>query len=230
MKIILYFITVPVIILFLLFSCHRGKSYKNISEGEIHFSIQYLKNEGTMSVEFKPRTLIVSFKHDKILFEILSPFGNQGIINVVNPEKNIFDTYVNLFGTKLYYSAAPGEINPGFDSMYGMIIKKTNKTTEICGYKCHHAEIKFPSMPEQVYDIWYTDEIEVINSNGTTPFRELTGVLMSFYYIMGGSIMKFEAEAVYKKEIPDKAFERRTKYKLISKKDMDKIISDIVNL
>ncbi|MGQ9620420.1 MAG: hypothetical protein ACUVTX_05480 [Bacteroidales bacterium] len=216
-------------LLFFLFSC-RERNYKNISEGEVHYSIEYLKNQGSIAVEFKPRTLIVSFKNDKILFEILSPLGNQGIINIVNPEKGIYDTYVNMLGTRFYYSGSPDEMHPGFSSMNGVVLNKTSRTTVICGFTCHHAEAMFSAVPGKVYDIWYTDEIKVRSSNSSTPFSELNGVLMSFYYIMGGSEMKFEAEAVYKKKISEKIFERKPKYKLISKTDMDKIISDIVNL
>ncbi|HPC99390.1 MAG TPA: hypothetical protein PL040_10520, partial [Bacteroidales bacterium] len=122
------------------------------------------------------------------------------------------------------------EIHPGFSAMVGVKIRKTSRTMEICGFECNHAEAVFPFDTSKVYDIWYTNEIKVKDSNIATPFSEIDGVLMSFYYIMGGSELKFEAEAVYKKEIPDKAFERRTKYKLIDKKDMDKIITDMVNL
>jgi len=215
--------------LFFLHSC-REKGYKNISEGEIHYSIEYIKNHGSVSFELKPKTLVVSFKGDKILFEILSPLGNQGIVNIINPEKGVYDTYVNMLGTKLYYSGSPDEIYPGFSSMDGVILRKTSKTSIICGYNCHHIEAMFPSNPDKVYDIWYTNEIKVKNSNTSTPFSEINGVLMSFYYILGGSEMKFEAEAVYKKTISDKIFERRSKYRLISKKDMDKIITDMVNL
>ena len=42
--------------------------------------------------------------------------------------------------------------------------------------------------------------------------------------------MKFEAETVYNKEIPDKAFTRKPKFRQVDKKDMDKIITDMVNL
>lgn len=223
------YLTTTIFLLVMLHSC-RERGYKNITEGEIYYSIQYIKTQGTMSVDLKPKTLIVTFKGDKILFEILSPVGSQGIVNIINPEKSVYDTYVNIFGTKLYYSGSPEEIHPGFGSMDGVILRNTSKTSEICNYNCHHAEAVFPSDSGNVYDIWYTDEINVKNSNTSTPFKEINGVLMSFYYIMGGTVMKFEAEAVYKKEISEKVFERKTKYKLITKKDMDKIISDIVNL
>jgi hypothetical protein len=114
--------------------------------------------------------------------------------------------------------------------MEGMEIRRTSKTTAICGYNCRNAEITFPSDRNKTYNIWYTDEIRVKNSNACTPFKEIDGVLMSFYFILGKSVMKFEAETVYKKEIPDKAFERRPRFKLVSRENMDNIITDMVNL
>ena len=43
----------------------------------------------------------------------------------------------------------------------------------------------------------------------STPFNQIDGVLMSFFFFIGPSEMHFKAETVYKKEIPDKTFERR---------------------
>lgn len=211
------------------YSC-REKGGKYISEGEIYYTIDYSGSTGSFSRDLMPRNLVVSFKNDKILFEILAPIGNSGIVNLVNPERQIYDTYINMLGTKYFYAGRPGEIHPGFGSMEGMELKKTNKTTVLCGYNCKNAEVTFPSDRDKKYDIWYTDEIKVKNSNLSTPFREVDGVLMSFFFIMGKSQMRFEAETVYKKDIPDKSFERRPKFKLISREDMDKIITDMVNL
>lgn len=210
-------------------SCSE-KGGKYINEGEIHYNIEYISGTGTLSNDLKPRTLIVSFKNDKILFEILSPIGNQGIINLINPETKIYDTYINMIGLRFYYAGTPDELHPGFESMAGMIIKKTTRTTTICGYNCKNAEITFPSDRNKKYNIWYTDEIRVNNSNSSTPFKEIEGILMSFYFFLGNSVMKFEAETVYKKNIPDKAFQRRPKFRLVSKVEMDKIITDMVNL
>jgi hypothetical protein len=217
------------LILVISISCNeRGGKY--IDQGEIHYNIDYIASGGTMSNEFKPKTLVVSFKKEKILFEILSPIGNQGIINIVNPEKNIYDTYLNMFAARYYYSANQGEMHPGFSSMDGMELKKTNRTTTICGYSCKNAEVTFPSDRKKVYDIWYTNEIKVKNTNASTPYHDIDGVLLSFYFFLGSSQMKFDAETVYDKEIPDKSFERRLKFRLISKPDMDKIITKMVNL
>jgi GLPGLI family protein len=210
------------------YSC-RERGGKYIDQGEIHYNIEYKGKESAIT-EMMPKTLVVSFKNNKTLFEIISPIGNSGIVNLANPEANIYDTYISFLGIKYYYSGIPGEINPGFKSMDGMELRKTTKTTIICGYTCKNAEVTFPADRSMVYNVWYTDEIKVKNSNISTPFREIEGVLMSFFFFMGKSELRFEAETVYKKEIPDKDFERKQKYKLVSKQDLEKFITDMVNL
>jgi hypothetical protein len=210
-------------------SC-RDRGGRFIDQGEIHYNIEYIKTAGTLSNDLKPKTLVVSFNKDKILFEITVPIANQGIINVVNPERNIYDTYINMLGVRYYYPGHEGETHPGFSSMEGVEIRKTDKRKTICGYSCKNAEATFPFDRTHIYDLWYTNDIRVRNSNGSNPFKEIDGVLMSFYYILGGSILKFDAETVYKKEIPEKAFERRHKFRPVSKNDLDKIITDMVNL
>jgi hypothetical protein len=211
------------------YSC-REKGGKYIDQGEIHYNIDYISGSGTISIDYKPKTLVVSFKQDKLLFELLSPIGNQGITNVVNPDNKVYDTYLNMIGFRYYYAGTPGEIHPGFKSMEGMSLKKTSRTTIICGYNCKNAEVTFPSNRNKIYNIWYTDEIKVKNSNASTPFSNIDGVLMSFYFIFGKSEMKFDAESVYQKDISDKAFERRTKFRPVSREMMDKFLTDMVNL
>jgi hypothetical protein len=217
------------LILLTICSC-RERGGRFIDQGEVHYTIEYIKTAGTLSNEFKPKTLVVSFNKDKILMEITIPIANQGIINIVNPESKIYDTYINMLGVRYYFAGVTGETHPGFSSMEGVEIRKTDKTKTICGYLCHHAEATFPADRGKVYDLWYTREIKVHNSNVCTPFSEIDGVLLSFYYILGGSELKFEAETVYKKDIADKAFERRPKYRLVSKNELDKIITGMVNL
>ena len=217
------------LVLVLCYSC-RERGGKYISEGQIHYRIDYKTSTSSFSKDLMPKNLVVSFKNNKILFEILAPVGNSGITNLVNPEKKLYDSYINLFGIRYLYAGKPGEIHPGFESMEGLELKKTDKTTIICGYDCKNAEVTLPNDKTKVFDIWYTDEIKVKNSNSATPFNQIDGVLMSFFFIMGKTELHFEAEAVYKKEIPDKDFERRLKYRMVDRALMDKTITDMVNL
>ena len=211
------------------FSC-REKGGKFINQGEIHYNIDYIGNFGPMPIEVLPKSLIVSFKNNKILFEMISSFGNSGILNLANPEEGIFDTYFSLFTLKYFYPVQPGELFPGFEAMKGIVISKTTKTSIICGYNCKNAVVTFPADRNKVFEIWYTDEIDVRNPNTATPFSQIGGVLMSFFFFLGPAEIHFEAETVYKKEIPDKEFERRDKFMRVSRDEIDKFITKMISL
>jgi hypothetical protein len=209
-------------------SC-KEKGGKYIDQGEIHYNIDYIGTFGGMPKEVLPQNLVVSFKKDKILFEMIG-FGKSGILNLSNPEKGIYDTYFSFLTNRYYYAAEPGEMFPGFEAMQGMILKKTSKTSVICGFNCKNAEVTFSADKAMVYDIWYTNEIKVKNSNASTPYAVIDGVLMSFFFRMGPSELHFDAETVYKKDIPDETFERRDKFIRVSREQIDKFITQMINL
>jgi hypothetical protein len=209
-------------------SCkERGGKY--MDQGEIHFTIDYVGYAGATPKELLPKNVIVSFKKDKILFE-MTGIGNSGILNLSNPEKGIYDTYYSFFTYKYFYAAAAGEMYPGFEAMEGMVIRKTSKTSVICGFNCKNAEVTFPSRSDKIHEIWYTDEINVQNPNAFNPFKEIDGVLMSFFFILGPSEMRFEAETVYKKDIPDETFDRRSKFVRVSREDITGLLNKMKNL
>lgn len=210
-------------------SC-RNKGGKNINQGEIHYTIEYMGNVSMMPREIMPRNLIVSFKDDKILFDISAPFGNSGIFNLSNPDEGIFDTYICLLAWRYYYSAREGETHPGFEEMEGIEIKKTSRTSVICGFTCKGAEVTLPYDRSRIYEVWYTNEIDVKKPNIANPFRDIDGVLMKFFFKMGSVEMHFEAETVYEKDISDKIFERREKYLRVSREEIDKFITRMISM
>lgn len=219
---------VTVVLALSLGSC-REKGGKNLDEGEVHFTIDYIGYNGAVPLEALPKNVIVSFKKNKVLFE-MTGFGKSGVVNLSNPEKGIYDAYYSLFTFKYYYAAAAGEIFPGFEAMEGMLIKKTSKTSVICGFNCKSAEVTFPGKNDRVHEIWYTDEINVVNPNAFNPFHEIDGVLMSFFFYLGPSEMQFEAETVYKKEIPDETFDRREKFMRVSREDYTELMNKMKNM
>ena len=209
------------------YSCkQRGGKY--IDQGEIHFNIEYVGSFGSVPKEALPQNLIVSFKKDKILFEMLG-FANSGILNLSNPEKGYFDTYFSFFTSRYYYAGQQGEIYPGFEVMKGMTLRKTSKTSVICGYNCKNAEVTFPSKGEKVFQIWYTNEIKVKNPNASTPFNQIDGVLMNFFFFLGPAELHFDAENVFSKQIPDETFERRLKFQKVTKEEIKKFIDQMIS-
>ncbi len=224
-----YVLFIAVIFAITGFSC-KEKGGKYINQGEIHYTIDYVGKFGPMPKEVLPKNLIVSFKNNKILFEMISSFGNSGIFNLANPDKGILDTYFSLFTLKYFYAVQPGEQYPGFESMKGIEIRKTTKTSVICGFNCKNAEITFPADRNKIYNIWYTNEINIKNPNIATPYSQIDGVLMNFFFFLGPAELHFDAETVYKKAIPDEAFERREKFMRVSREEIDKFINKMISL
>jgi len=114
--------------------------------------------------------------------------------------------------------------------MKGMELHKTSRTAIICGFNCKNVKATFPADREKGYDIWYTEEIDVKKSNASTPFHEIDGVLMSFYFFLGSAELRFNAENVYRKEVPDKTFERRNNYVHVSRDEISSFINKMLNL
>lgn len=209
------------------YSC-LSKGGKYIDQGEIYYNIEYSGSIESMPREILPKNLVVSFKDDKILFEMISPIGNSGILNLSNPDKDIYDTYFSLLTIKKYYAAKKGEMYPGFEAMEGMELRKTAKTAVICGFNCKNAEVTFPADRAKIFDVWYTNEIDVKNPNASSPFNEIEGVMMGFFFLIGHSELRFDAETVYKKDIPDQTFERREKFVKVSREDIIKFINKML--
>ena len=177
-------------------------------------------------------TTILADNNINIRAMTLSDAGDYGIIKLLlnNPEKGIVDTYFSLFTLKYYYPVQPDEHFPGFEAMDGIEITKTDKTSTICGFNCKNAKVTFPADRNKTYEIWYTYDINVKNPNAATPFEKIDGVLMSFFFILGPIELHLDAENVYRKEIPDKAFERREKFARVSKEEIDKFINKMISL
>jgi hypothetical protein len=224
-----YILPTAIVIVFACLSC-GSRSSKGVNQGEIHYSVEYLGKVTLMPIDLMPKSLVVAFKNDKIIYELISPFGNSGITNLSNPSKDIYDTYLSLFTIRYFYPAKPGEIYPGFEAMRGMELHKTSKTETICGFRCKNAEVTFPFDRSKVYNVWYTNDIPVRNPNASTPFCQIDGVLMNFFFFIGNSEFRFKAENIYRKEIPDKVFERKDKFQRVSKNDINKFISKMISL
>ena len=216
------------VIAFIGFSC-KSRAGKHINEGEIHYNIEYNGSISGIPKEMLPKNLVVYFKHNNILVEMLSHFGNSGVIYLLNHEDNIYDVYFNFFTIKYYYEASKGELFPGFDAMEGIKINKTSKTMVICGFHCKNAEVTLPSDRNKIINIWYTNEINVKNSNIATPFKEIEGVMMDFVFYIGEAEIHYSAENVYNKSLNDNVFKRRGNHNKASKEDIKDFINKMVH-
>jgi hypothetical protein len=173
------------------YSCGE-KSRKPVHQGEIHYSVRYTGKVTLMPRELMPRNLVVAFKSDKIIYELISPIGNSGIINLSNPSKEIYDTYLSMFTIRYFYPSKQESGIPDLQAMKSIEIKKL-KTCIKCGFFCKNAEVTFPFDRNKIYNVWYTNDIRVKNPNNSTPFEEIDKVMLAFL-LYRRSEFHFEAE------------------------------------
>lgn len=216
------------VLIFLLASCKGDSAYKNMREGEIYYNIKYISNPSSLSSDLLPKELVIAFRNDLFNTSLRTPIGNSGITTVINPKENIFDTYLNLLSFKYYFQGNSKDLQPGFSAMKGMTIHDTGRKSVICGFDCRQARVDIPESETTRY-IWYTDEIRVEKPNRMTPYREIDGVLMDFFYIIGKAEMQFTADEVIVKQIPDKEFEKKKNYKEVSAKFLDALILKMIS-
>jgi hypothetical protein len=198
-----------------------------MDQGEIYYSIKYIKNPSSFSEEVLPRDMVIAFRDNKVYTDFTSPIGNTGISTVMNPDKHIYDTYVNLLAFKFCFRGTPESPITGFSSMQDIKYRETGREKEICGFKCKELEATFHGISSP-RSIWYTTEIGVKSPNILNPFYEVDGVLMDFFYLIGDAELRFEAQEVYAKEVPEKFFERKKNYKAVSEGYLDTLIRKLI--
>lgn len=208
-------------------SC-KESGFKNMKEGEVYYSIRYIKNPSSLPPELLPKELVISFKNDKMCSELRTPFGGSGISTVVDPKAGVYDTYLNMLTLKLYYEGKEKDIQPGFSYMKIASLKETGNSRDIAGYKCKEVQVKLEGSDSARY-VWYTNEIKVDDPNQHTPYKDIDGVLMDFFYIIGQADMAFTADAVFAKEVPEKNFEKKKNYRQVSCGYLDSLIVKMIS-
>ena len=202
---------------------------KSIDEGEIHYKITFHDRNAVLPDELMPSSMVVKFKDDKTLMEITSPIGNNGVFIISEPDKNQMQTIIRVLGMKYYYMGTTDEIPPGINPMNNMDLETTNQVSKILDLKCRKAIVRIPEK-DFTYELWYTEEIDINNPNSYNPFKDIDGVLINFFFMMGDIIIEFEAEGIYLRSIPDKAFERGENFRRIDRKSMDDLIASMMSL
>lgn len=207
----------------------KESSLKSFDEGEIHYKIIFHDRNAVLPDELMPNSMIVMFKDDKTLMDISSPVGNNGVFIVNEPGENQSRTFLRVLGMKYYYQGTADEIPPGIDPMKSMSLEMTNQVSSILDIKCKKVIIRIPEK-DFSYDIWYTDELEISRPNDSTPFKEIDGVLMNFFFLMGDIMVEFKVDGIYERPVPDKVFEKGDDFRRINRSSMDKLIASMMNL
>ncbi len=208
----------------MLFSCETKKDPKFINEGFIEYEAKAVDQSHPMA-GLAPNKMTVKFKKNKFAAE-MSTMGVFTTTFIADPVKKTLIQTVKVFDVKNACIENELEMKKSND-LYKLNFKPTKETKEIAGYHCKKMIATRADDPSVIFDVYYTEELDINNATFYTPYNSIKGMLMQYRMEKFGLEMVFTATNVKKEVIPDNTFDLPGFYKMISKKEMDEFFKSI---
>lgn len=221
-------ITIIVLTIALFQACKIKIGDKAISEGTMKYSITYLDDESKNPIiSLMPSHLKMSFKNNSVLMEVEGWMGVFKTSFIKNGADKEAITLLKMLNKKYCYRSYGSKGYLGFDANGEMNIEFDSEVKEILSYSCKHAKVTLPEK-NLTYDIYYTDEIGIVNPNEFTPYEKVPGVLMEFQIEINGIPMYLIASEVNEVEISDEIFEVPDDFEDVPREELEKIFSSLI--
>ncbi|MDO9187941.1 MAG: DUF4412 domain-containing protein [Bacteroidia bacterium] len=174
-------------------------------EGTVTYSISF---EGSglppeALAMFKGSETVTYIKSDKFRVDMNMPMQSSTFI-MDNKNKNIV-SLMDIMGKKYLIKMNESDIKKEQDTAPEILIKYTEETKMIAGYKCKKAEITSKESNGAAIDVFYSEEIP---TNDIKPvYKGLKGFPLEYSINQGGMEMKLTAKNISKEKVSDSKFE-----------------------
>jgi hypothetical protein len=220
-----YISLLPILLLF--FSGCDTIFNRNISEGSIEFEITYPETDaGDLMAGILPNQMLLRFKDGRTAGSIGTPMGIFKMELLAFPETRTVFHLVKLMNQKYALRVDSSEIESLYSELPEMKIHFVDSTKEVAGYECKMAIVTFKDNIKEEFSIFYTDEIDLDNSNWFTPFHEISGVLLEYQLRKYNYEMRLTATKVVSEDIEESYFVVPDDYVEIDQDGMDKIFEE----
>jgi len=214
-------------IIILTASC-RQKPASEAAEGKIKFAITYEQSRvGGYSVSMLPKEMTMEFSNNMVRNTIEGGLGFFNLVNVSDLRHHQHTTWLKFIDKRYIFEGERKESPCCFGMLAGMEFKERKK--EIAGLHCMHVIASFPGNGIEPFDIWYTEELDLVNPNSNSPFIEIPGVLLEFNTFMGNANMHMLATSYDVQHIPQKQFQPPKEYRPVTKGEMESILNALMN-
>ncbi|MFC2115995.1 hypothetical protein ACFLTU_05940 [Bacteroidota bacterium] len=211
-------------------TCKRKPGAEKMAEGKIRFKITYEQSQvGGYSTAVLPQEMIMEFRDDMVRNTIKGGLGFFNLVNVSDLNKYQNTTWLKFIDKKYIFEGEKRDTPCCFGMLDGMILEFTDSTKEIAGFHCKQVLANFPDKELESFDLWYTEEIELDNPNGNSPFMSIPGVLLEFNTLMGNANMRMIATKYEAKHIPPEEFQPPENYRAVTKAEMETILNALMN-
>jgi len=219
-----------IIVVFIVDGC-KSIFYKDVNEGVIEFDITYPNNEaGELLAAFLPDEMTLKFKDDKTVGTFSAGMGVFKATMISDPATKTVHQLFKVLKEKYVHEFDSSQINTLFTELSESKIKFVDETKEIAGYKCKKAIVTFKDNIKEEFSVYYTDDIDIKNSNWFTPFHEIDGVLLEYQVRKYNYEMRLVAKEVKSEEIDDSAFDVPEGYLNVGASEMERILEQYKNI
>jgi hypothetical protein len=206
-------------------TCVGSQKTENVlTEGLIEYNAEVVDQSHPMA-GLAPSSATVKFKDNKLQVEM----STMGIFNttfISNPRQKTLTQMVKFMDIKNACIQREGDLVEE-NKEYELKFEPTEEIKKIAGYNCKKVKVIMVNNPSVIFDIYYTDELGVDSINNIGPYKEIKGMLMQYRLKKLGLEMCFTATSVKKEDIKDDDFEVPAFYKIVTRKEMEKLFDDI---
>jgi hypothetical protein len=196
-----------------------------ISEGVITYDAELVDVNSPMA-DMAPSKMVINFKGNKTTVEMSAGMGLLTMSFISDPDLQTFSTVVKFMGDRRAVVQNAEEIQKE-NELFNIEIIPSTQTKMIAGYKCKKARVHYKGGAPHDYDIYYTDEINIKNSNFTNPYYKMEGVLMEYRIKKFGLEMQFVANSVTKEPVDDAVFQIPKDSKIITIEEMTDLFNGL---
>jgi len=209
-------------------SCRNQADHAGITSGRIDYQITYLNDD----LDKKTRNILPSkmklyFNNKHASNNIEGFMGMYKLNAFTNFHTRKCSTLLKVFDQHYTFKGSRDEQMCCFDTMDDMEITETDETKMIAGFECRKAIVRLPSSNE-LYNIYYTNQITLKHPNATNPYRKIKGVLMEFELKLVHLNMRFVAESYHNLDSSDIEPRLNDECKQVSRSQMTQILNKLL--
>jgi len=201
-----------------------NNSEKFISEGVITFDAEVI-NKNHPFAGLAPSEMTTYFKKNHFHSE-MSTMGIFVSKFITNPDNKTFISMVRLFDVKNALIENEKAINEEL-ALYELELIETDESKIIAGYNCKKVIAVKKNQPNEKFEVFYTNELDIENPNFSTPYEKIDGVVMKFRLKKLDLEMEFTANSVKKETVDQQLFELPKDYKIVSKEEMREFFKSV---
>lgn len=210
-------------------ACNFIEQEKTLDQGVVKYKITYNElSESTIPVELLPGLMIFKFNERNTINTISDFLGIFSISIITDRKKGKNITLLKIFDKRYYYQGDAREAACCFGDFGDLVFTKTEEQIQIASLPAQRVKVSSSNLQIEPFDVYYTNAIKSHNTNITTPYEEIDGVLLKFNLKLNNIAMEITAENVSLKEVKDDEFEIPSNYKPVSREQMSKLINALM--